>query len=47
VDSFLCGSQSLGAGTGVRVTAIDENGPSNLTKMVDDRIDRRRDHLIF
>src|SRR5580765_2733035 len=31
---FLCGSQSLGAGTGVRVTAIDENGPSNsLTKM--------------
>ena len=26
---FLCGSQSLGAGTGIGVTAIDENGSAD------------------
>ena len=45
---FLCGSQSLGAGTSVRVTAVDENGPSNsLTQMQTIKNNRRRDHLIF
>ena len=45
---FLCGSQSLGAGTGVRVTAVDENGPTDsLTQMQTIKNDRRRDHLIF
>ena len=46
--SFLCGSQSFGAGTGVRVTTVDENGPSDsLAQVQTIDNDRRRDHLIF
>ena len=44
---FLCGSQSLGAGAGVRVAAVDENGPSDsLTQMQAIDNDRCCDHLI-
>ena len=46
-SGFLCGSQSFGAGTGVRVTTVDENGPSDSlaqVQAIDD--DRCCDHLI-
>ena len=45
---FFCGSQSFGAGTGIRVTAVDENGPTDSLAQVlaiDD--DRCCGHLIF
>ena len=46
--SMFCSSQSFGAGTGVRVAAVDENGPSDSPaqmQAIDD--DRCGDHLIL
>ena len=46
--SFVCGSQSLGSGTSVRIPAIDENGPSYpASQMQPIHDDWCRDHLIF
>ena len=45
---FFCGSQPPGAGTGIRVTAVDENGLSDsLAQVQAIDNDRRRDDLIF
>ena len=45
---LFCGSQSFGAGTGVRVTTVDENGPSDsLAQVQAIDNDRCRDHLIL
>ena len=48
VADFLCGSQSFGAGTGVGVTTVHENGSSDSlaqVQTIDD--DRCCDHLIL
>ncbi len=46
--SLLCGSQSIGAGTGVGVTTVHENGSTDsLSQVQTIDNDRRCDHLIF